>query len=41
VVEELVQALGDLGGQDLGVQPRASISITRRHGKRLPICSPL
>jgi len=36
VVQELVQTLGNLGSQDLGVQPRTRVSITRRHGKRLP-----
>jgi hypothetical protein len=34
VVEELVEAVGNLGGQDLGVQPRTGL--TRRHGQRLP-----
>jgi hypothetical protein len=39
VIQELVEALGNLGGQELGVQPRARVAITRRHGLRLPICS--
>jgi hypothetical protein len=39
VIQELVEALGNLGGQELGVQPRARVAITRRHGLRLPIRS--
>jgi hypothetical protein len=39
VIQKLVEALGNLGGQELGVQPGARIAITRRHGLRLPICS--
>jgi uncharacterized RmlC-like cupin family protein len=39
VIQKLVEALGNLGGQELGVQPGARVAITRRHGLRLPIRS--